>query len=243
MRIVYSDEAGTGDENDEPVLVVAAFLVHPDGQWPWIEQTRDALLDKYVPAESRERFEFKAARLYRQLSGGNNEPLLREFLEILPKFQLPVFWGALDRKGMKAELKKQGLDAAYSNDLAQQIAFIQAATMVEAFMKFAYPTEQALWVADETHTSMRMSMRATLREHQKRAWLAGLPMTKFDHIMDTVFYGSSVESLGIQLADACNFVIKRHHMGDTSAERFFQIIYPCLARKDYMPPLYSPDDT
>ncbi len=238
MRIVYSDEAGVGDEKEEPILVVAAFLVHPDQQWPWVKQAADALLYKYVPTESRESFEFKASRLFAQLGKGNNEPLLRELLEFIPTWQLPIFWGAVNRVGMKADYAEKGLPCG--TDQMQNLAFANAAIMVEAFMQQFLPAERALWIADETRA--RIEMRMSLRRYQKDALIPGEYMTKFDHIIDTVFYGSSRDSLGIQLADACNFVIKRHHMGDASVERFFQIIYPYMAKRDWGP-LYSSDDT
>jgi hypothetical protein len=237
MRIAFSDEAGTGDETQEPILVVAATLIDPDLQWNPIKSKVDSILANHVPAGQRAEFEFKAARLYAQLSKNKNEALLREFLGIIPTFQLPIFWGAINRKGMRDNYATMKLSC--STDDMQNAGFIIAAIMAEAFIGQWFPDERVLWIADETRA--RIPMRMSLREYQKRALIPDEQTTKFDHIIDTVFYGSSRESTGIQLADACNFFIKRHHMGDRSAERFFKIIYPYMARRDWKP-LYSPDD-
>jgi hypothetical protein len=85
-------------------------------------------------------------------------------------------------------------------------------------------------------------MKASLRQYQQTAISIDEPTTQFKHILDTVYFGNSHESIGLQLADACNFFIKRHHMGDTSAERFFQMIYPFMPERD-RGPLYARGDS
>ncbi len=45
MRIVFSDESGTGSEIDEPNLVVSALVVNLDSQWPALPQDLEFTLE------------------------------------------------------------------------------------------------------------------------------------------------------------------------------------------------------
>ncbi len=237
MRLIFSDEAGTGDEAAEPILVVAAIVVEADHQWSLIEHQRQTILQNCVREESRANFEFKASRLFGQIGKGNNEALLNAFLQIIPTFDLPIIWGAVDRHRMKSDYASQGLPC--SNETMQNLAFSIAAAQAEWLMREAMSSERAIWLADETRANPEM--KASLRRLQVKTPFDDEVVTKFEHIIDTIFFGSSRVSLGIQLADACNFFIKRHHMNDQSAERFFRIIHPFMMNRDD-PPLYSPQD-
>lgn len=236
MRLVFSDEAGTGD-GTEPILVVAAVVVEGDHQWPLIETVRKNLVETYVREENRATFEFKASRLFAQLGKGNNEILLREFLQIISTFQLVIGWGAIDRAGMRTHYAAENL--ACSNEVMQDLAFRVVATQIEILMRKFWFTERAIWLADETRANPEM--KAGLRQFQVATPFDEEILPKFEHIIDTIFFGSSKISLGIQLADACNFFIKRHLMRDKSAERYFQMIYPFMINRDDSA-LYSPAD-
>jgi hypothetical protein len=59
-------------------------------------------------------------------------------------------------------------------------------------------------------------MKSSLRQYQQAAIVDEEPTTQFKHILDTVYFGHSHESIGLQLADACNFFIQAPSHG-----RFF----------------------
>jgi hypothetical protein len=237
MRTVFSDESGLGDEIQEPILVVAAVIIDGDHQWRPIETAKDEILQAHVPEAKRPTFEFKASRLFGQLSKGNNEAILRQLLQIVATFQLPITWAAVDRAGMKNEYASQGLKCP--KELMQDLAFSIAATQTEYLMRKMWSGERAIWLADETRANPKMT--ASLRMLQVKAPFDDEELTKFEHIIATIFFGSSRLSTGIQLADACNFFIKRHHMGDASADRFFKMIYPFMMNRDDRP-MYGPTD-
>ncbi|HEY1851919.1 MAG TPA: hypothetical protein VGG60_12905, partial [Candidatus Binataceae bacterium] len=54
VRVVYSDESGTGSIEEEPITVVAAIVINLDTQWEGVE----ADLDRVAPDENHE---FKGA--------------------------------------------------------------------------------------------------------------------------------------------------------------------------------------
>jgi hypothetical protein len=82
MRLIYSIEARTNEEH----AVVAAIMIDGDHQMPPIAAMAQNIVDNFVPAGSRERFEFQASRLYVQLSKGHIEKILRRFPTIIRPF-------------------------------------------------------------------------------------------------------------------------------------------------------------
>lgn len=221
MRIIYSDEAGVGDEIIEPITVVAATIVQADQQWGRIETDIKNIISDLVLERDRDTFEFKASKLFAQLSKGNNEQILRRFLSIFNDHKLPIAVGAIDRLSLKESMKKES-QKNLTQSVGQTTAFLICAAFVEQTFMSYFPSEKGLWIADETRS--KMPMKASLRRYQKFTAMIDVPATHFDHIIDTVYFGDSRESRGIQLADACNFFVKKHLMKSLPAERFYEII-------------------
>jgi hypothetical protein len=138
---------------------------------------------------------------------------------------------------MKGDYQEKGLPCPV--ETIQDWAFVIPATQAKTMMYRLWPNQRALWIADESRA--KLPMNASLRRYQRRAIMPDEPTTKFDYILDTVYFGQSHEAIGLQLADACNSFIKRHHMGDSSAERFFQMVYPFIPERDAYA-LYSDKD-
>lgn len=44
------------------------------------------------------------------------------------------------------------------------------------------------------------------------------------HLHDDIYFGDSKNSIGIQLADLCGFVIRRHLEGDLAVAGFYDIM-------------------
>jgi hypothetical protein len=43
-----------------------------------------------------------------------------------------------------------------------------------------------------------------------------------------MYFGNSVDSIGIQIADLCAYFIRKHLDGDAVAEGFYNIIKDCI---------------
>jgi len=84
--------------------------------------------------------------------------------------------------------------------------------------------ELALLIADDTDdkklkAELKRSFRQMRRqvrppEHNPRLW----------YVHDDMYFGSSKDSVGIQLADLCGYFIAKHLEGDVSTDGFYQII-------------------
>ena len=87
----------------------------------------------------------------------------------------------------------------------QDGAFIMCAFMVEAFFRAHAPYEKAMWIADET--TLSLNIRKNFRVMQMLPILPRIPATQIECIQDSIYFGSSKQSIGLQLADVCNYLL------------------------------------
>ncbi len=126
----------------------------------------------------------------------------------------------LSRDGRKPQQKI--LDLA-----AHNFAFNDATRKADFILRHLAPTEVGICFADDTLFQRKDWLRTTLSFFRKTG-LAGDPSGRMDHLVDTLYFAASHESVGLQLADAASFLIKRHLMGKTDSEPFYKLIKPCV---------------
>jgi hypothetical protein len=81
-------------------------------------------------------------------------------------------------------------------------------------------------------------MKELLKLSQIRAIMPDFPTTKLEHVIDTIYFGDSKESRALQLADVCNYVIRRHLVGKANAAPYYRLIEPQLTLS---PILFAPE--
>jgi hypothetical protein len=64
MRLVYLDEAGISNPQQEPYLVVAGIIVHADKQWYALERYLRDMVTDFIPPWLRAGFTFHANQLF-----------------------------------------------------------------------------------------------------------------------------------------------------------------------------------
>jgi hypothetical protein len=238
VRLVYFDESGTGAEASEPIVVVAAVVINGD------EQAREINKDvreiyKLLPTGKRDRFEFKAARLFGHYRKFREDSRYRramtEFLTVMRKHRLPIQWCAIDRAGFRARPNSK----AHSLK-PQDFAFFTSAMFVETWFIQNAPNEGGLLIAD--HGRSEELMLDVIREMRVNG-IASANTLPFEHLVDTLMFSDSKRSVGLQMADFANFFLRRHFMEDTLAEPFYGIIRPlyneCLGEDEL---LFGPKD-
>jgi hypothetical protein len=153
VRVVYSDETGTGSIEEEPLTVVTALMINMDSQW--------ADVSNDIVGIRPFRREFKGHRLYRDLRNGRQhvdaDAILRQVLAIPKKRRLPLFYGAVDRVSFR-RLKPNVLnwlppaERQYPPNLASEIgsAFDHCMDKVDTYVHTLLPGEQVLWIADKS---------------------------------------------------------------------------------------------
>ncbi len=227
VRVVYSDESGTGNLKDEPITVVAAIMLNLDSQW----ESVDASL-----AQLPSRREFKGKGLYKDLRKNRHvteaDKILRLFLSIPVNHHIPIFFGAVDRASFARNKKGLlGVGSLASSHTVLDSAFEHCFDQVDSYALSAFPRERVLWIADHNEPS-----EGDIR--QRHHWfnigvavdvpgLMGLRPAKETHqprIVDTLYFGHSKHSRLLQLADICCSTIMLHLRKQLIAEPYYALI-------------------
>ncbi len=248
MRVVYSDESGTGSEEEEPITVVAAVMLNMDSQWDPVAED----LRKLAPNDL---YEFKGSRLFRDLRNGRHrsqaDAILRGILDVPIHHHVPIFHGACDRKGLRRALnsfeEQIGRKLKYQAT-AHEMAFMACLNNVHTFMYTTLPRERMLWISDKSRyeTLLRNELESfnILMQLDKSAglpsWMQHLPTVKphAPSIADTVYFGNSHESRALQLADVCCAVITRQLLRKPEATEYYDLIRPQIIH-DGLTPLWD----
>lgn len=245
VRVVFSDESGTGDEKREPIAVVAAVMFNIDSQWfPFMEDL----------AELPKR-EFKGHKLFANLRNGRKrkqaDHILRAFLSAPARHKLPIFYAAIDRVGFSRGLAASKLPAFVPPKIRSRMppgniymfpAFGICLEEVDSYVHVLLPNEQVLWITDDNeraeslikaaHYFLEMKRRfpkdpeplpprfAHLDRRFPRERLPARP----SHVIDAIYFGKSNESRALQLADICAHTIRLALQGDAAATPYFGLI-------------------
>jgi Protein of unknown function (DUF3800) len=236
VRVAYFDEAGVADEKQEPYLVVAGVMIHGDDQWFPVENQAQQIVDTQVPESLREGFEFHATHLFsdhpkfkKLISAERRFTILREFLAIIAKLDLPVSYGAITREPIVKTLSSWKVERRTS--MARQWALDSCVLGFQGWFNRTGSNEVAICIADRAH-----KLEPTLRKGFASLRRVGLgylgmpadPLLTLFNFIDALHFADSAESIGLQLADCAAFFIKRHLMGKSDSEEFYRIIEPHL---------------
>src|SRR5271166_2953223 len=243
MRLVYFDCAGSNRK--EPFCVVVAVIVHED-HWTWLDHySRSALIPLWtsraqMTKKARElmkqgKFEFHGHELF---NGKGPWPrnakakkfrfdLLSGFLDVPNKVQelgiqvtLPIVYGATYTPEL---IRRYGADAWD----AEEIAFILCMEQVERFFTKTCDKEKGLLLGDR-NVKTEFAIRNLGDYMRRQSAPIGRNPDSLTHMIETVHFADSQSTSGIQLADVCAFVIKRHLMNpdDLEVGKFFHQIAP-----------------
>jgi hypothetical protein len=245
VRLVYFDEAGSSqDEAQEPIITVASVILHGDLETGPVEHDAEAIIAT-VPEHLRTDFEFHAKDLF---SGCNKfkgwrrserYAALSAFMELIPKYALPVHAIGIVKKGFWREARHLdilGFTRKSQPHFLHESAFLNCAMAVETWFKHHAKSERGICFADDTKA--RDKIKSNFRDFRGNSPFLftgnsssdGVLLTdftdsvKFDHLVDMIYFGDSKESIFLQLADCCAFFIKRMMMGRADAKPFYNII-------------------
>lgn len=224
MRVLYLDEAGVGNLESDPFLVVAGVLIHADTQWGPIANRLQELLEAAVPPGQPIPSHLHAKDIFHGTrefpketwSRERRTALLKAVAQIPVEFQIPVVWCAQDRKRFAKECPGatplEHLRDSYST------CALACLMQTEAYMRdLPNQAEVASVIMEQNHELQRRI--PGLLEFMRRPddemgleenWKSYLPFTR---IIDTPACQPKNGSSILQLADYCAFAIKRHLQG------------------------------
>jgi hypothetical protein len=247
VRFVFIDKGGIS--RDEPFAVVAGIFVHRDEQLIPLEDELERVKQKHIPKEDQKDLVFHATDIWsgtgKVFKDRNKWPLPRR-LEILHdlaripcRFDIPIVYFGFERSKFvptEAELKRAGRGPTdFERHVAVHAsAFCTTILRTEEIMRMKWASEVAQLVAEDND-----QVRSLVRETQQ-IFLAPskadgplhenakiiLPLRK---IRGSVHFAKKSESLPLQLADLCAFIIRGHLAGHPQNAPLYRRIRRALA--------------
>lgn len=235
VYIAYMDDAGSTGGNladkNAPFQMVGAIIMK-DEQFDVTELLVADIVDHSVPEELRPSFEFHASDMwaankpFNNISRSEAEQAIIQSLEIVSGLEMPIVYGAIDKKKLSQEL--------YSTANPLDMAFRSCVGHIEDWMRTYAPSELAVLIADDSDKG-RYAMKNAFRQYRRKVRSSQHNRGKLEHLLDDMFFGDSADSLGIQLADVCNFVIERHLCGKKDTEHLYEFIKDRIFRSTILP--------
>jgi hypothetical protein len=219
MRLVYVDEAGTGDIKQEPATVVAAVIINGDTQWKNIESDIDDLRSDF-PGLSRDT-ELKANKIFRGLGDFQSWnrldriTLQKRLLGLIKRHNLPINAAVVDREYLKECTKGKRAPTK-----PEDFALVMCLYETEAWFCGHAAGEVGCIVADES--DRESNFKASLKTFRK--YPIGPVRAKYNHLIEPILFTDSREAWGVQLADHAAFFIKRMLLKKADSLEFFEII-------------------
>ncbi|HXR18027.1 MAG TPA: DUF3800 domain-containing protein [Terriglobales bacterium] len=231
MYLTYLDDAGT--DKHSPIAMFGAVIVFPDtfGQ---LEGLHSTAIQQMLPVEDIEnKFqEFHASELHNGTGAfeGMEEDkrfgAIRVLLTCMKMEKFPYIYAAVDRK----KLAKGPGGSASPVD----VAFRMCALGVEDWARSKHARrdgaiivdfkDMCLFIADDTKDGqLKNQLRASYRSLRKARPLIPPIDNRLWHAHDDLYFGDSRDSIGIQMADLCNYFMWLHLTGKEDEQGFYKM--------------------
>jgi hypothetical protein len=252
MRLVYMDEAGIGNPDQEPFLVVAGVIVHADNDLIAIERHLDRLVEKFIPEHQRSGFVFHAKELFNGggkvfVRDGSTWTLekrleIADQLALVPrKFNLTLAMGSVERARFPlAEPENanyQALSAGEKVIVQHLVAFVNCAMQVEHWMRGNAGNEVCMLIVEDNERSRKFIRQNILALQQRKFQSVGLADENihfpFRKIKEEPLFQSKRSSSVLQLADFCAYIFKRFLM-DQNDKRYVRFLDPMRPYFSYL---------
>jgi hypothetical protein len=180
-------------------------------------------VEAIVPPERLDQFtEFHAWELfggYGVFEGVEQSKRLevaKQIMLFVKQYHVPIIFGAVSKLLLR--------DKVYASADPIDICFRICAQGGEQYVGDSSPEEFAILIADDFDREIKARLRKSFRDMRLQVrpptWTPG----ELRHIHDDLYFGSSKESIGIQLADMCSYVIGKHLEDDPFVEGFYDMI-------------------
>jgi hypothetical protein len=238
MRLVYVDESGISP--GDPVLVVAGVIIDADKDLIAIEKHLETLVEKHIPAESRDGFVFHATDIY---GGGKSDCLfhdrtvwpnekrsaiLDDLLAVPAKFGLSICVGLVQASEFPSTGSREDYTPAQTALASHAVALAQCEMAVEFWMRKNARSEVAIVIA-ENNNDVRAAAKDThvylrSKEEMKKAGMDVTGLFPLTSIRDGIHFATKSESRHLQIADACAWAFHRAAVKGQNAARFYPLI-------------------
>jgi hypothetical protein len=236
MLLVYLDESGIGDIQNEKYVVVAGVVVQAE-QYKAVQKRIEDVRDRYVPEKYRKGFVFHATDLFQgseKLISRDEFPMaerhnaLEELISIASELNLPVVQAHHDREVVRHD--RPELNAQDAVVFTQAIAATSCMLLIESFIqRYALPSTLALLIYENNDQAKKLvkSMHKQMQDAENVAKLSDPKdvervkrVVPLQRVIDIAHFAEKSEAPILQLADVCAYFIKRKTMGCEKSDRF-----------------------
>jgi hypothetical protein len=235
MFLGYTDDSGRFDKKTQTYQVLSIVLVH-DKVSETVEHSIGHCVQDVVPEDRLDKFEeFHAWELYGGygvFDGVDQQKrfeAIKRLLSIISDFKIPVIYGGVNL----SLLQQQYYPSANPIDIAFRMCIPRIEELMKGKQRNA-GSEFTLLIIDEMDKDKRSRLKQTFRELRKPIrppnWHPG---TWYIH--DDMYFGSSKDSLGIQLADLCSYFIAKHLESDSASSGFYDIFRDLIVCEEVGP--------
>jgi len=214
VHLAYFDDSGSEPSSN---LCVFGAVVIPGDFFGVAEYWSKLVLQSLGVAESFQ--EFKAGELY--FANGAFQGLDRNecrdafalLVTVLTEFHLPFIYSAVDRSKLQDEplfKSSHPVDVGFRMCLDQLDEWARGQVKPKKYSRI--PKNMCVVIADECDGLLRKQMLTTFRKkrvRRPRPIEPGEKQEQLEHIHDSMYFGDSVDSIGLQIADACNWSMGR----------------------------------
>jgi hypothetical protein len=235
----------SGRSRHEPKLVVGGIIVHGDRFYRKLEQRIHEIIGDFIPAEDRKGFVFHAKDLFQGAGYFKDKdkwprekrfPILRALAATPKEFWTPVVFGYLDKSENRDDTQQRAAvlkerDRAHAMDIVEHMVAFSRAEMAIEYQMHRFPRDEVcMLVAEDTDRIKRAvkQAHAFLRDPAAVAnsQFAGTPYLPLSKIVDTPNFAAKTDSVLLQIADMCAYLILRRFLRRSDSQEFFELIAP-----------------
>lgn len=240
MYLIYCDDSRDGKKKQ---LMTAIIL--KDTLFHIAEGYMGYIIEKHVPEEKREEFEFHASELFNgtpPFENINTTTAIQIFSKcctIAVEEKIPIIYSCVD-------LSKLG-SGIYGSAAPLDVAFRLCLPEVERWFKENAPDELGIVICDDCNdgklknnlqtsfTSKRRKVKMNVEEDEGEIKRIQEDRGELSHLHDAMYFGSSGHSKGIQLADVYGYIIKRHISKHEELESLYKYLEPVIFARKHEP--------
>ena len=244
MHLAYLDESTTSGQ-----LAIFGAVVVPQGKWGWTERLHGIAIEQLFSLhEIEEKFkEFHACELFRGEGAFKGIEERKRFSAIqvllmsLRHYDLPFIYGAVDEEKLASSSFAKSL---FGTARAVTAAFRLCVLGVEDWARKQHPQydhgvaidykDNYLLIADNTtDAELKKQLQNSYKLLRAKHPYSNLRPNenRLLHSHDEMYFGDSVNCIGIQLADLCTYFMQRHLLKRDKAHKdagdeFFDLVAP-----------------
>lgn len=242
MHLVYCDDSR---EPKKKQLMTAVIL--KDSIFQAAEHYMGYIIEKHVPEEKRDDFEFHASELFHgnppfeDISAEKAVEIFNYCTTIATEEKIPIIYSCVDIGNLNAGI--------HGSAAALDVAFRLCLPEIERWFQENAPDELGIVICDDCNdgklkahlqnsfASKRPRIKVRTEETEQEITNIEVSRGELPHLHDAMYFGSSGHSKGIQLADVYGYVIKRHILnpGNPALEFLYQKLEPLIFARVHEP--------